>query len=142
MAVNRPSSAEILEIEGKDRELAALCECHDRGIYETEIEVGVLGVDLGCAAEQPRGHLCDAMLPAGKSRQERARGIRANPRTDQVVDLGDHRDRDDQISSEAGDQRCREIVRPVPSIHRRDQGPGVGDRPQCSKSSWAKISRR
>jgi hypothetical protein len=60
----------VLEVEGEDREPAALGERHHARIDETEVEVGEASVDLGSTPNQTRGDEYKRMLAGNESSQE------------------------------------------------------------------------
>jgi hypothetical protein len=63
----------------------------------------------------------------------------SDARAQQLVDLDDHRLRNDEVSAELGHQARSEGVGLIPAVRRGDERPGVGDDPQRASTSSFKY---
>jgi hypothetical protein len=75
------------------------------------------------------------VLARGERLEKQARRAGADARTEKLVDLDQHRPWNHELPPQFGDERSGEAVRPVATVGRRDQRPGVGDDPQRAVTS-------
>lgn len=132
-----PGGAEVREVEGEDRQLAALGECHDGGVGESEVEVAVAAVDLDSAAEDGGGEVGDFMLAAVECSEEEARCVRSYSGACELVDFDDHGFGHDEVATDLRDELGRERVCLVAPAQCCQQRPGVGyDFQRAVTISW------
>jgi hypothetical protein len=130
----RRSSPEVLEVERQDRQVVTLRDCHHRRVGIPKVEIRKAGVDLDGPPPQCGRDTGHSMLAGGERPEEQSRGSASDPRPEELVDLDDHGFRDQQIATELGDDARRQRMRPIPTIGRRDERPGVGDDPQLEST--------
>ena len=75
------------------------------------------------------------MLTRGKRVEKQACRMRTDARTEKLVDLDQHRPRNDELPRQLGHERGGEAVRPIATVCRRDQRAGVGNDPQRALTS-------
>jgi hypothetical protein len=117
----------VLEVEGEDRHPLALGNRHHRGVRKSETKVGEARVDLNRASQQSRRKECNRVLAGGECVEERTSRVVADTRTQELIDLDDHRVRNDEIAPELRYELRRERMRLVTAIRRREQWAAVGD---------------
>jgi hypothetical protein len=117
----------VLEVEGQDWQPLPLSEGHDASVGKTEVEISEAKVDLDRAPKQACRNRRERVLAGRDGSKERPRRHAVDPRTEELVDLDDHRPRDEQLAAELGDERRSEAVRTIAPVGGRDERPGVGD---------------
>jgi len=117
----------VLEVEGQDRRVKPLGDGHHRSVDESEVERGVSRVDLESAPEE-RVRQRDATMGAGGEVRQESPGGGAPPTpAHEPVCLDRDGLGDEELASEACDERRGELMRFVLSRDRRQQRPGVDD---------------
>jgi hypothetical protein len=127
--------SEVLEVEGEDRQPVPLCDRHHAPIDEAQIEIGIASIELGGAPGDSRGEKQHGVFPADERSEECTCRMWADASAEELIDLDNHRVRNEQLAPELGDERGREPVRAIAPIRRRDQRPGVGDESQRAVTS-------
>ncbi len=74
----RRRCTEVLEVESENGEVVLFGHSHDRRVRESEVEIGIAGVDLYCPSQQRRGQEGNAVLAGGEGGEEEARGVPAD----------------------------------------------------------------
>ena len=117
----------MLEVEGQDRKSHPLRKRHRASVDEAEIEIGEASVDLDSTANSPRGQERDVVLAGDEGFEEQARAANPDTSTKKLVDLDEHRPRNEQLAAELGDERRGEPMCSITSVRRGDERPGIGD---------------
>jgi len=94
---------------------------HHGGIGEPEIEIGEAGVDLDGAPQQARREEVHRVLTADERSEERTRGLHADSRPQQLIDIDGDGLRHDELSPKLSDERCGELMRAVTPIGSGDE---------------------
>lgn len=131
----RPRRTKVLEVEGKHREIVPLGNRHHCRIDVTEAEIGERGIDLGSAAQERAREERDCVLTGNEVVEEQAGGGAGDTRSEQLVDLDDDGLRDDEVSSQLGDEGRREQVGPVSAVGRGDERTRIGRDSQRTSTS-------
>lgn len=108
---------------------------HHRGIGQAKIKVGELCVDLDGPAKKAWRKIGHVMLTGIQRRRKQAGGMRANPRSQQLIDLDDHRTRHDEITTQPGHKLGRESMGLVTPVDGGNQRPGVRDNSQLTETN-------
>lgn len=114
---------EVREVEREDRKVVPFGAGHDCGVGEAEVEIGEARVELDGSAKQAGGEEGDRVFASRYGVEEERRGLRADMRAKELVDLDEHRVRDEQITSELGDERRGERVRLIAAVGGGDERP-------------------
>jgi hypothetical protein len=134
----RAGGPEVLEVEGEDRQVVTLGYRHDGGVREAEVQIGEAGVDLDRSAQQPGGEMGDSMLAGRQGREEEARCVWSNSRTQKLVGLDDHRDGDEELTPETSHELGGDAVGLVAPVGCGEQRPGVRDNLQLAGTKSAR----
>jgi hypothetical protein len=123
----RASCAEVLEVEGQDRQVAMFGHRHHGCVREPEAQVSEAGIDLDRSAEESLGQEGDLVLAGREGGEEQARGMCSYARVKELIGLDDHRHRNDKLTAEARHELRGDAVGLVAPIGRGQQRPGVSD---------------
>jgi len=113
----------------------ALGKRHHARVGEAEVEIGEAGVELDRPPHEAGREERHLVLAGAECLEEQPRGVRADSRAKQLVDLDDHRAGDDQLATDPRHELRRERVCAVAAVRRGDERPGVGDDPQRAVTS-------
>jgi hypothetical protein len=103
---------------------------HDRAITDPQLERLVSGIELRRSTEERWREEPKQVFPLHQRSKKEPRRVRAEARSEQVIDLYNHDIENDEISAERRDERRRKLVALVPSVSCSDKGARVGDDPQ------------
>jgi len=136
-----PNRAEVAMVESGELRLPQpLCNGEDRAVHEADFEVGVGAHQLGGTLIVGGRQVLDHQRAALHLVEDGAEGFVPGVPPEQMIDLNQHRGRDDASLAQLRQQRRAPVVMVVVAIECSDDNAGVEDQRNGSGSKTSSLA--